>query len=282
MSTTESTIPNLETPPVKIILTGLFLFQINPQANNRCEVGILKCLKHDLVFDIQKVSFDPKTGNVKSAERIEHSLDLKQDIAVQSVARSAGGMQKYGRVKIPDRLAPPQDRKDYGWIIDLVHDEFKGKRLKRRPQGTKLSPQILIDAGTIFTHGLSTEVFQVESHKDSSHARPYGPVAFEVGIAIDCQQLNLSNFSNGNTTNELKLSLDPGVRYFITIDNTCPPSKSNGAHSDIVFYYKAVTQMDNSDETFDLRRIVDDNAGGFGQDAHEEFCLGGTIGDGLG
>src|SRR5215475_8089331 len=95
---------------VTISFSGLALSCINEKKNNRYEFGILGCERHNPVFDIQKISMDPKTMIPISSRLMRHSLSLADDIEIEVVNPGQVGVSKHDKGHF-DRLI---DKDKYG------------------------------------------------------------------------------------------------------------------------------------------------------------------------
>ncbi|MGH9840000.1 MAG: hypothetical protein ACREEM_14545 [Blastocatellia bacterium] len=268
-------------PTVSISLSGLMLFCINDKKH--CEVGILRCPHHDFVMDIQKVTTNPRTGETQSSLE-SHPLSLDRDIVITTGSDSEKGVEQHtNKARTFDRKNDQGDPTDFRWVINIEGEAFKNKKHSKRPpaRGVKdLTPKIYITGGKLYTEMLSDEHFIVESLTDADHKVSLGRVAFKIGLDIISPEVILHNKGNEAESKTLKKASD--TRYLITFDNVCPPARNTGDSSDFLFFFDAVSNVEN--ERFDLRRIVkhggrgeigrlapDNN--GFSLDDHGQICL---------
>lgn len=280
-------------PNVTISLAGLTLFCINDK--QQLEVAVLQCPQHELLFDIQEITFDEATGErISSNLLITDKLDLKRNITIEVDNPGYSGITQCLKGEF-NRERDLGDSRDFRWVIDLEGDKFGKKKLRRVFPGSVahpklLSPIITITYGELYTEKKSDEKFAVISLDCERRPQLLGSIAYRVGLDMtlkedDCAAVLVSN---GGADNLLPpLTAKPGKRYLITIENLCPLSEEMKDGTDFRFIFDAL--RNENGERFDLQRVVENRGHGgvmdvlpghpdFSLDSEIQTCNGGYLG----
>lgn len=280
---------NISRPAVAISFAGLALFCINPNEENRCEVGIIGCERHRPVLDIQEMTFDLRSGKPMKSSLVPHSLSLDEDIWIKVDRPRTKGVSMYRGGQDFNRLDDRGDERDFRWVVDLEGVEFHQRRLPRKAgeRGIRsgLRPLIFISDGMLYTENRTDEKVALVSSNPGQQPKALGRVAFKIGADLFPGEGGSVELSNGRR-NSIKLHSKRHTRYSITIENLCSVNRGQGM-TDFRLFYEILNVPDR--EQFDIQRIVENGRRGdlgsvlaehpdFSLDNYPQVCLSGFLG----
>src|SRR5438128_7608860 len=277
---------------VTISVAGIAISR--PHKRNQFEIGFVKCERHNLVLDIQKIELDAETRSPICSSLKPHSHRLDEDILIDVVYPDKDGSLQFQRgVSIYqgsefDRLNDKGDAEDFRWVGDLESPEFHHQKLRIKNL-SEFAPTLFISNGILYTKEKTDEAFA----RVSVHGKP-SPVAlgkFAHGISTDITcpkggEVILSNRSDNDlrgsrARNSVSLPQSDLIKYLITIENHCD-SFDESESTDFRLFYDVLE--DPGEKKFDLRRMVatgrfgtPDSAlqeqGDFALDGYPQNCL---------
>src|ERR1041384_1424303 len=119
---------------VTISVAGIAISR--PYKRNQFEIGFVKCDRHSLVLDIQKIELHPVTRIPIRSCLKPHSLRLDENIFVDVVYPDQDGSLQFQRGVSTyqggefDRLCDKGDAEDFRWVADLEGPEFHNRKLR--------------------------------------------------------------------------------------------------------------------------------------------------------
>lgn len=265
---------------VTVSIAGIALSCINKRERDRCEISILKCDRHKLTFDIQKIELHPRTREPVGSCLIPHSLSLDDDIAItlahphsDEVVSCERGTSKYMGREF-DRLRDIGDEEDFRWVADLEGPEFHNHKLKTVHR-SKIRPTIFITDGILYTRQKTDEIFARVSAIGKPCAVPLGRLAHGINADITCVDGGAVVISNvydkavpdAARCPSVRLPKDDLSRYRITIENHCE-SQDDSEGTDFRLFYEVL--KDPEGKKYDLRRMVETGPYGRPEEVIEE------------
>ncbi|HEX8089308.1 MAG TPA: hypothetical protein VF762_10670 [Blastocatellia bacterium] len=252
---------------VTVSVAGIALSCINKRERDRCEISILKCDRHRLTFDIQKIELHPRTLEPVRSCLIPHSLSLDDDIAItlaqplsDEFINCERGTSKYMGREF-DRLRDIGDEEDFRWIADLEGPEFHNHKLKTINR-YKIKPTIFITDGILYTRQKTDEVFARVSADGGTSPVALGRLAHGINADIACVDggaVMISNVYDRGVPDaarcpSVRLPKDDLSRYRITIENHCR-LQDDSEGTDFRLFYDVLKDPDG--KRYDLRRMVE-------------------------
>jgi hypothetical protein len=265
---------------VIVSIAGIAISCTNRRERNRCEISILKCDRHTLTFDIQKIELHPKTREPVSSCLIPHSLSLDDDIAItlarphsDEVSNCERGTSKYMGREF-DRLRDIGDEEDFRWIADLEGPEFHNHKLKTIHR-SRIKPTIFITDGILYARQKTEEVFARVSAEGDPSPVPLGRLGHGINADITCMDggaVVISNVYDKGVPDaarcpSVRLPKDDLSRYRITIENHCH-TRDDSEGTDFRLFYEVL--KDPEGKKYDLRRIVETGPYGRPEEAIED------------
>jgi hypothetical protein len=285
---------NHDAATATLTFAGLALFRLTGQEDtSQCEVSVLRCPNHKLEFRIDEIVLEDDGITPASSTVIAPQLDLEQDFELKVYDALNGGVPVYrnGGVQVYkgtsnegaavyndalaiqplNKLDPKADKEDFRWVVDFESADFHNGKIVLQPNlattasPKEFKPKIHFSDGTLYTHAVTPDYFARELLTDRQDRRFIGPVAFRIGLDINCGEDGGIELSNpGGAKQLLPKRPDPrkpGVKYVISIENICPLTTEMTADgSDFRFYYDAITTADG--KRYDLRRVVENGGQG--------------------
>lgn len=249
---------------VTISVAGIAIFRTHKR--NQFEIDFLRCDRHNLVLDIQKIELDPITRNPLRSSLEPHSLRLDEAIFIDVAYPDKDGCLQFQRGVSTymgsefDRLRDTGDAEDFRWVADLEGPEFHNRKLRIKNL-SELVPTVFISNGILYTRQKTDETFA----RVSVHGKPspvaLGKLAHGINTDITCPaggMVILSNRSDkglaeSRACHSVSLPQSEVLKYLITIENHCDfNDESEG--TDFRLFYDVLE--DPEAKKFDLRRIV--------------------------
>jgi hypothetical protein len=277
---------------VTISVAGIAISR--PYKRNQFEIGFVKCDRHSLVLDIQKIELHPVTRIPIRSCLKPHSLRLDENIFVDVVYPDQDGSLQFQRGVSTyqggefDRLCDKGDAEDFRWVADLEGPEFHNQKLRIKNL-SELAPTLFISSGILYTKQKTNELFARVSVHGPPSPVALGKLAHGINTDITCPkggEVILSNRSDNelpgsSASNSVSLPQSDVIKYLITIENHCDAiDESEG--TDFRLFYDVLE--DPEERKYDLRRIVPagcfgtpDSAlneqGDFALDGYPQTCL---------
>ena len=289
-------LPNHSEATVTISFAGVALFCINKDKQNRCEVGIVHCDRHQTVMDIQEIVFDNSGDPIKSMLTTPPASPfLGSDILIKVVNQNApitaAGIEPFSESPVFNRVQGIGDQNDFRWIVDLEGEELHDRQLDLLPttfsSAPRLSPKIFISEGVIYTELATDERLALMS--DGVQGNEFGPVAIKIGVDLfleDGGELQMWGKRGPITTQLATLKKKANTKYHINVENLCTV-EGDAPGTDFSLFYDIVHDPTNS--RFDFRRIVENLGQGnpkdyltanplFSLDNNPLICVGALLG----
>jgi hypothetical protein len=277
---------------VTISVAGIAISR--PHKRNQFEIGFVKCDRHNLVLDIQKIELHPVTRSPVRSSLKPHSLRLDEDILIDVVYPDKDGSLQFQRGVTTyqghefNRLDDTGDAEDFRWVADLEGPEFHNRKLRIKNL-SELAPTLFISNGILYTKQKTDQTFSRISVNGKPSPVALGKFAHGINTDITCPEggeLILSNRSDNGlpgsrACNSVSLPQSDLIKYLITIENHCD-SFDESESTDFRLFYDVLE--DPEEKKFDLRRIVEtgcfgmpDSAfngqGNFALDGYPQNCL---------
>jgi hypothetical protein len=277
---------------VTISVAGIAISR--PHKRNQFEIAFVKCDRHNLVLDIQKIELDAETRSPIRSSLKPHSLRLDEDILIDVVYPDKDGSLQFQRGVTTyqgsefDRLCDKGDAEDFRWVADLEGPEFHNRKLRIKNL-SELAPTLFISSGILYTKEKTAETFARVSVNGKPSPVALGKFAHGISTDIICPkggEVILSNRSDHDLTgssarNSVSLPQSDFIKYLITIENHCDEFDESES-TDFRLFYDVLE--DPEEKKFDLRRMVatgrfgtPDSAlqqqGDFALDGYPQNCL---------
>jgi hypothetical protein len=249
---------------VTISVAGIAISR--PHKRNQFEIGFVKCDRHNLVLDIQKIELHPETRIPIRSSLKPHSLRLDEDILIDVVYPDKDGSLQFQRGVSTyqggefNRLCDKGDAEDFRWVADLEGPEFHNQKLRIKNL-SELTPTLFISNGILYTKEKTGETFARVSVNGKPSPVALGKFAHGINTDITCPkggEVRLSNRSDNELTgssarNSVSLPQSDFIKYLITIENHCD-SFDESESTDFRLFYDVLE--DPEEKKFDLRRMV--------------------------
>lgn len=249
---------------VTISVAGIAISR--PHKRNQFEIAFVKCDRHNLVLDIQKIELDAETRIPIRSSLKPHSLRLDEDILIDVVYPDNDGNLQFQRGVTTyqggefDRLCDKGDAEDFRWVADLEGPEFHNLKLRIKNL-SELAPALFISSGILYTREKTDEAFARVSVNGKPSPVALGKFAHGINTDITCPkggEVILSNRSDHELTassarNSVSLPQSDFIKYLITIENHCDEFDESES-TDFRLFYDVLE--DPEEKKFDLRRMV--------------------------
>jgi hypothetical protein len=212
-------------------------------ADNRCEVGFLRCPRHKA-----RISVVRRGPTIR--QEFSKFYDITHDVYFQVVNPQTPGVI----------LHDEGDAADFKLLPDL-----EGVRLhsdKVDILATEMLARLAVNAGELYAHSLSAESYDLmrwtDMGGDGARVRVWGELVEDLCLNIICRDeansgINIYNAAKGNLIEQLPRLPDAGY-YEIKVENDCGETSFGTRASDFRFYYDVVTAKDS--QRFDFTKAL--------------------------